>query len=99
MEVLDLVMGYSLCKMGCEGYLGNSLLHYAAEFGNVEMMEYIIESGTPAGIKNYLGETPLHLAAGAHIKSKYVNLCGVKFESSFFPQLRGVIYRTVLIRK
>ena len=70
MDVLDLVMQFSLCKMGCEGHLGNSLLHYAAQYGNIEMMKYIIESGTPVGIKNYLGETPMHLAAGAHIKSK-----------------------------
>ena len=69
MEVLDLVMGFSLCKMGCEGYLGNSLLHYAAQFGNVEMMKYIMDSGTPAGVRNFLGETPMHLAAGAHIRS------------------------------
>ena len=69
MEVLELVMEHSLCKMGCEGHLGNSLLHYAAQYGNIDMMKFIMDSETPPDIKNFLGETPLHLAAGAHIKS------------------------------
>ncbi|TRY72083.1 hypothetical protein TCAL_00198 [Tigriopus californicus] len=68
MSILKIVMEKSLCKMGCEGNVGNSLLHYAAQHGHVEMMIYLIENGNHPNQKNYLGETPLHLAAGIHMK-------------------------------
>lgn len=68
LEVLHMVMEKSLCKMGCEGHRGNSLLHYAAQFGHVDLARHIMDEGTPVDIKNEFGETPLHLAAGAYLK-------------------------------
>ena len=62
-------MEKSLCKMGCEGNLGNSLLHYAAQYGHIEMVAHLIQNGNSARQANQVGETPLHLAAGAHLKS------------------------------
>ena len=58
----------SICLQSCHGALGNSLLHYAAESGQYEMMEHLIKQGFDANAKNELDETPLHLAAGAKFK-------------------------------
>ena len=58
----------SICSPSCYGALGNSLLHYAAESGQYEMMEHLIKQGFDANAKNELDETPLHLAAGAKFK-------------------------------
>ena len=71
MEVLALVMEKSLCKMGCEGYLGNSLLHYAAQHGHLDIMKYLLDNENDPNARNQLSETPLQLAAGAHIKRNY----------------------------
>ena len=57
-----------ICLQSCRGVLGNSLLHYAAESGQYEMMEHLINQGFDANAKNELDETPLHLAAGANFK-------------------------------
>ena len=65
-----MVMEKSLCKMGCEGHLGNSVLHYAAKHGHVDMIQYLVDNGNDPNARNYLSETPLHLAAGAYLKRK-----------------------------
>ena len=54
---------YVCRRSGCGGYLGNSFLHYAAQGGNVEMIEYLLNMEEDPNAKNYLSETPLHLAA------------------------------------
>ena len=70
LEILSMVMEKSLCKMGCEGHLGNSVLHYAAKHGHVDMIQYLVDNGNDPNARNYLSETPLHLAAGAYLKRK-----------------------------
>ena len=42
---------------------GNTPLHYAVEIGNLEIVEYLLDSGAEVDIKNNHLNTPLHLAA------------------------------------
>ena len=58
----------SLCHdPGCPGGQGNTLLHYAARFGNLDVMNFLIdECGVDVNARNHLTETPLHLASGVH---------------------------------
>jgi len=71
LSILKMVLEKSLCKVGCEGSHGNSLLHYAARYGHLEMMQFLIDEGNDVNAENQLTETPLHLAAGVHKPSNY----------------------------
>ena len=51
----------------------SSLLHYAAQHGHEDLTQFLIESGgEDVNVTNGLGETPLHLASGAHVKGTYL---------------------------
>lgn len=42
---------------------GNTPLHYAALFGRISVVEYLVEAGAPVNSKNNRGCIPLHSAA------------------------------------
>ncbi|MBY0352927.1 ankyrin repeat domain-containing protein [Candidatus Babeliales bacterium] len=47
---------------GCSA-LKRTLLHIAAEQGNIKAIVYLIERGDPINVRDYAGNTPLHTAA------------------------------------
>ena len=54
----------------CKGRFGSTVLHYAAQYGRIEMTKYLIAQGFDVNQRNDLTETPLHLAGGAYFTSK-----------------------------
>jgi ankyrin repeat protein len=67
-------MEMSVCdsdsSLDYKGHRGNSLLHYAAQNGNVDLMRYVIEMGSSVKDTNDLGETALHAAATVYFEGK-----------------------------
>ena len=52
-----------------EGHRGNSLFHFAAQNGRLDLLKYIISMGKiDINIRNDFSETALHLAAGCYNK-------------------------------
>ena len=66
--ILKILLAEAVCEEpGCAGGRGNSLLHYAARFGHLDLMTFLIdEVGHEVDARNHKGETPLHLASGVH---------------------------------
>jgi len=42
---------------------GNTLLHYAAANGQIEVVKFLVENGLDVNVKNKYGLTPLHMAS------------------------------------
>jgi uncharacterized protein len=53
---------------------GNTLLHFAARSGNVELIKKLIESGEDVNAENNKGETPLQIADKYAMHEAYVEL-------------------------
>ncbi|MDR2133475.1 MAG: ankyrin repeat domain-containing protein, partial [Treponema sp.] len=58
--------------------LGNSILHYAAQWKLDSQIPFIVQSGVPADAANATGETPLFLAVKYNSPSTVKVLLGVK---------------------
>ena len=52
----------------CRGNMGNTLLHFAAKSGNVELIKYLLDNGIGPNVQNDMTETPLHMAAEAYLR-------------------------------
>jgi ankyrin repeat protein len=49
---------------------GNTALHAAVQYSQIQMIEYLISKGADCNIKNRRGQTPLHLS----IENRFVVL-------------------------
>ncbi len=50
--------------------MGCSLLHFAARYGHVELVEFLLTESNDVNARNNLSETPLHVACGTHVPSE-----------------------------
>lgn len=68
LPILKALMTQATCaEPGCAGGGGNSLLHYAARYGHLDLMLFLINSvGHDVDARNHRSETPFHLASGVH---------------------------------
>ena len=56
-----------IISISCAGHRGNTVLHFAAQNGRIDLMKYIIDNAKEkVNRKNDYSETPLHLAAACH---------------------------------
>ena len=73
------------CPFSFKGRRGNNMLHCAASRGRLVLADWLLDNifmDNP-NVKNDLGETPLHLAAGYFTKGKKVfiyNSCHIIFQ-------------------
>jgi ankyrin repeat protein len=56
-NLLSLYMSYYFCLQQ-----GNTALHFAAKWGYLDMVAYLVESGAEINFKNDRGRTALHLS-------------------------------------
>ena len=56
------------------GHLQNTVIHYAAKKGRLQLLEYLLKRGCPVNLENVLKETPLHLASSFYTKENNSNV-------------------------
>ena len=58
---------------------GWTLLHFATEFLNIEVIEYLVNNGHEINIKDKYGQTPLHIAIDSEIDNTVQNNVQLNF--------------------
>lgn len=51
---------------------GNTPLHYACKYGNIDICRFLVEKGASAAKKNSKGETPYDAAGDHHVVRQYM---------------------------
>lgn len=72
--------------------LGNTLLHYACQINNFEIVEYLISLGASVHIRNKQGETPLFIA----VRYSTLNIIDFLIQEGAIADIQNIFDETVL---
>ena len=72
--------------------LGNTLLHYACQINNFEIVDYLISMGASVHIRNRQGETPLFIA----VRYSTLNIIDYLIQEGAIADIKNIFDETVL---
>eukprot|EP00741_Cyanophora_paradoxa_P004982 tig00000842_g4830.t1 len=63
LKLVEFLLKADHTTVNVKNALGNTIMHFAAQHGSVDLMRLLLSIGASAGVKNNRGNTPLHRAA------------------------------------
>lgn len=91
-SVLKFIMEKTNSSVNETDGLGNTLLHYACQINNFEIVEYLMSLGASVHIRNKQGETPLFIA----VRYSTLNIIDYLIQEGAIADIKNLFDETVL---